>query len=342
MEATHEGDVSSFASIILKNHLDNMLAEVNGVIEAKDIECIHRMRVASRRLRNALEIFQACYEKKEHSTWTEEIKYITRALGAARDIDVQMSLVQKIYNENLESRFLPGFRRILLRLSQKRAVLQKKIIQILRKIQKDMALDKMSASLLAYISEQPDQPYSSNLYQLSYERMNQRLENFLSFQKFIYFPDKKQELHAMRIAAKWLRYSLEVFSPLYSSGLKTPLKSTREAQELLGQIHDCDVWIEHLPEFIEKEKERTLKYCGNLRPFYRLHPGIEFVLENRLSERNVLYQDFLSQWEKWQEKDIWVELKHTICTPVIGVGQVFPPLGKPAVDAIEITENIEE
>lgn len=75
--------------------LDAFTCEIDGVKEAQDIEYIHRMRVASRRLRAALPLFISCFPEKQYRKWMQEITRITRALGDARDADVQISFLQK-------------------------------------------------------------------------------------------------------------------------------------------------------------------------------------------------------------------------------------------------------
>jgi len=70
-------------------------AEITGVRAAEDIEYIHRMRVASRRLRAALPIFRPCFSKKQYLRWMHGITTITRALGEARDADVQIAFLTK-------------------------------------------------------------------------------------------------------------------------------------------------------------------------------------------------------------------------------------------------------
>ena len=52
------------AADVVTAHVLAMYAEIQGVLEAKDIEYIHRMRVASRRLRSALAIFEGCFSGK--------------------------------------------------------------------------------------------------------------------------------------------------------------------------------------------------------------------------------------------------------------------------------------
>ena len=53
------------------------------------------MRVASRRLRAALPLFSSCFPEKDFRHWMHEIKSVTRALGEARDTDVQIAFLKK-------------------------------------------------------------------------------------------------------------------------------------------------------------------------------------------------------------------------------------------------------
>ena len=76
--------------------LDAFVKEIDGVRAAEDIEYIHRMRVATRRLRAALPLFRTCFSGKQYSRWMQEIANITRALGDARDADVQIAFLVKV------------------------------------------------------------------------------------------------------------------------------------------------------------------------------------------------------------------------------------------------------
>jgi CHAD domain-containing protein len=330
-----ETDVQIFGANAALTHLTAMQAELDGVILGTDIECIHRMRVASRRLRNALNIFQDGFKKKEFDAWAGGIKHVTQSLGMARDTDIQIDLVEQFYARCVESKFHPGLRRLILRLSQKRQSLQRRVVKTMCKIKEEGLLDAMHNTISAHPQVQRGElPFSSDLYRLSFETIQQRLQTFLSYQEIIFDPEEINELHAMRIAAKWLRYSMETFAPLYAAGFKIPLKTSREAQEFLGQIHDCDMWIAFLPEFIQREKQRTLQYYGSGRPFYRLNPGIEFFLNDRQAERDRLYQEFLMLWGKWKNHHVWEDLEQTIHKPVIDIKSVFPPFAEypPAED----------
>ena len=118
------------AGVLLKQ-TDAIQQEVEGVRQAQDIEYVHRMRVASRRLRTAFDLFNACLPRKKALAWQKQIQQVTHALGAARDTDVQIDLLTQLYKNLPEARYKPGINRLLLRLKQKRTKLQVKVLDAL-------------------------------------------------------------------------------------------------------------------------------------------------------------------------------------------------------------------
>jgi CHAD domain-containing protein len=67
-----------------------------GVLDMGDIERVHNMRVATRRLRAALEVFAACFPRKRHAALLHEVKALADALGERRDPDVAIEELEAI------------------------------------------------------------------------------------------------------------------------------------------------------------------------------------------------------------------------------------------------------
>ena len=67
-----------------------------GVLDTNDIERVHDMRVATRRLRAVLEIFAPCFDRAEHRAALREVKALADALGARRDPDVQLAALERL------------------------------------------------------------------------------------------------------------------------------------------------------------------------------------------------------------------------------------------------------
>lgn len=316
-----------FGAGVLVQHIQALQTETSGVRAGnEDIEFIHRARVASRRLRAALPLFPGCLPGKKVKRWARKIRTVTRALGEARDADVQIERLEKFYASLSERTAQPGISRLGLRLWQKRRALQPHVTAAMSDLLEDQVLDEMLAELMP-IAERSDSVYlfTPTLYQHSFQSIYKRLEDFLAYDAIVSQPDKVTELHEMRIAAKWLRYTMETFTPLYASQLKPQLQAVRKAQETLGEIHDCDVWLAFLPQFLEEEKQRTIDYFGHARPLKRLLPGIHRFEQDRAQARAEQYAEFTADWQKWQQECIWDELRRTIQVPFLQSDQLYPP-----------------
>jgi len=73
-----------------------VFAHAEGVLDVSDIERVHDMRVATRRLRAALEVFAACFDKQEHRRVLREVKALADALGERRDPDVAIEELEQV------------------------------------------------------------------------------------------------------------------------------------------------------------------------------------------------------------------------------------------------------
>jgi CHAD domain-containing protein len=70
-----------------------------GVLDTADIERLHDMRVATRRLRAALEVFEPCFPRKRFKTVLREVKDLADALGERRDRDVTIAALDRLCAE---------------------------------------------------------------------------------------------------------------------------------------------------------------------------------------------------------------------------------------------------
>jgi CHAD domain-containing protein len=73
---------------------DELWEHAAGVLDVDDIERVHDMRVATRRLRAVLEIFAPCFPKKVHRDVLRDVKRLADALGERRDPDVQIAALE--------------------------------------------------------------------------------------------------------------------------------------------------------------------------------------------------------------------------------------------------------
>lgn len=311
MESPPDAGYALFGAEALHKRLQTLTREC-GLRRAEDAESIHRMRVASRRMRAALDLFKDTLPRKKYPGWEKQVKRVTRALSAARDTDVQIAAVEESFGRLNGPGHRPGIARLKLRLQQRRARLQTDVSKVLEAWETSAVADNMGRSLcwtLVRARMNRVQAVSPAVVQRAHAPILRRLEEFLSYEFFVDKPERAEELHAMRIAAKRLRYTLEIFAPLDKDKFKTPLKAVREAQELLGGIHDGDVWAQFLPQFIEKERARMVEYMGNARAFSRLAVGLRRLQEDRQECRDRQYRAFVRFWKRTQEQAVWERLR---------------------------------
>jgi CHAD domain-containing protein len=84
------------AARIVRRRTDELFAHEQGVLDTSDIERVHDMRVATRRLRAVLEIFEPCFPKGDFKTALRDVKALADALGERRDPDVHIEAMEQL------------------------------------------------------------------------------------------------------------------------------------------------------------------------------------------------------------------------------------------------------
>jgi CHAD domain-containing protein len=79
--------------------VSEMFARAEGVLDTADPARVHKMRVATRRLRAALEVFGAGLPRKPTRAALADVKALAAALGERRDCDVLIELLGSLRPE---------------------------------------------------------------------------------------------------------------------------------------------------------------------------------------------------------------------------------------------------
>ena len=140
-----------------------------------------------------------------------------------------------------------------------------------------------------------------------------RVDELHSFTPRALDPSEQRALHDMRIAAKRLRYLLELTAPCFGAYAATGAKRAKQLQDLLGEIHDCDVTIPRVEQHIERlrlEDAAALReaaggHVSDLDPKAArdapnrlLYRGLESLVVYLRARRDVLYGRFVREWER--------------------------------------------
>lgn len=300
--------------------------EMDGVRDAEDIEHIHRMRVASRRLRAALPLFRDCFNKKQYSRWMREITGTTRALGEARDTDVQIAFLETFRENGDRARIDrdkgagsgkgsldPALGYLLDGLKDQRQKAQVRVIATLDRLERSGITREMQEVFTARLARQGDTPPVSIAYgipSMAALRIGSRLLAMRSYEPWVEHADAVAEHHAMRIAAKKLRYTMEVYGPVYREGLEKPHGQVKKLQEILGDLHDCDVWIDHVARLLLKERGRMRS--GGKRPDTATLASLRLFLQDRERERDAIHRRFMRYWKNLKDKKAWEAIDATL------------------------------
>ena len=298
-----------------RKYLQGLRVAMEGVRRAEDSACVHDMRVASRRLRSTLPLLAVCLSRQTCERWRKQLRRLTRASGEARNTDVQIACVQRFLDQAASAQERPGVERLLLRLQQQRQALQGSVLEALERFVASRLPEEMGPRLTqlahAYLDCGADTP-GHYVYRQTGQAIRTRLQALQAYAPYVQQPECSTELHAMRSAAKRLRYTMQACTPLYPDALDEPVRTARTIQTMLGDIHDCDVWMHDLPQFLAAERDRALAYFGQAEPLTSLIPGILALQDNRQQYRTQRYQEFVAFWNQVQEQGVWERLQQTL------------------------------
>lgn len=96
VELDCEGSFGAAAARTVKVRSREVFEHADGVLDLTQVEHVHDMRVATRRLRAALEVFAAAFPRKRHRKVLKKVKELADALGERRDADVEIELLESL------------------------------------------------------------------------------------------------------------------------------------------------------------------------------------------------------------------------------------------------------
>ncbi len=275
---------------ILQKQLQKLEKAQKGVEEQQDPEAIHDMRVASRRLRTALNILQATVDDpKVTGYYRKGLHKLTDTLSQVRDTDVRIEHLEKYQASHPEQS--EGLQPLVHSLHQERDQALTRLTKTLHKHKVQRLLHdleqfakKPGASGLKF-QEDPREVLPTLVRHFVGSQIWQGYEAVLAYETALAAPAAVPiaTLHRLRIAFKHLRYTLEFFQDALPDTAKGLVAQMAEMQNYLGDLHDHDVAVaESDLALTDHDADASLRT-------YR---------DERASQRDRMQLDFLPKWAK--------------------------------------------
>jgi inorganic triphosphatase YgiF len=229
---------------IIWHCLEHLQANEDMVIYGEDIEGVHQMRVALRRLRSTLSLYKPLIPNKTHTKVRKELKWFGNVLGVARDWDVFNLTLQNMLAQQLDYKVLQELHTLVTDQQTQAYTTVRETLQNRRYSRMLLIFGKwltrrswrlhLDTSTMLRL-EQPTVAFASDILDKHYQQVCQEGEHLMQL--------GPEQRHQLRISIKKLAYGVRFFAELYSPADETPrlfAKSLSQLQEELGILNDAN------------------------------------------------------------------------------------------------------
>lgn len=274
---------------LFARQIRRMTGQEAGSRKGADIEAVHRMRVAIRRMRSLLKLIPEHYRAGTVAKLEAGLREIARALGRIRDLDVLILDLER-YAANAPSDQQAHIQAIIGRLERRRDKQRqrlnalfdsKRYDRFLRQLKRFGKTDGKGARRIKTRSA-PHQ-----VRHVLPVLLHRRLAQVRAYDTVL--PDSNiEDLHELRVEFKQLRYALEFFQPNLGRSAGSFLRTARDMQEFLGRIHDISVFIEAVGRLKKLSEEEA--------------HSLEQYRAARLAEQASLREEFGEHWTRFNNR----------------------------------------
>ncbi|MBC8099001.1 MAG: CHAD domain-containing protein [Armatimonadetes bacterium] len=250
-----EDTMSEAGRKVLVADFAKMLNHEAGSRIGEDIEHVHDMRVATRRMRSAFRLFEPYYKTKPIRPFVEQIKQIANALGAVRDLDVMLQDLTR-YQGTLDVNGQDAMQPLLERLDKKRAKARKKLVAHFD----GTSYQSFSAAYALFLTQPGSAAKTLDNGSITPHQVRHVLPGMLHdhLAAVRAYDDALGEadaptMHALRIEFKRLRYAMSFFAEVLGASGSEFVEQIKAIQDHLGRMNDITVALAHLQPLLEDE-----------------------------------------------------------------------------------------
>lgn len=206
---------------------------------AGDFNGVHQARVASRRLRETVPVLAADLKGSKAGKARRKIRRLTRALGTVRELDVTLKILDELARrDGIPRNALEDVRGHVI---EERDARREKMLERLEEVNATK-LNRRLASVADALQQTASEKWREVLASRLLKRAK-RLSAAIGAAGHMYAPDR---LHAVRIAAKKLRYALEIAAESRVPAAVPLVRTIKRSQDTLGRLHDLQVLQSHV------------------------------------------------------------------------------------------------
>jgi CHAD domain-containing protein len=277
------------ANRILSARLAEMCAMRERALDWSDIEGVHDMRVASRRLRSAVRDFLPSLPRARRlRRWAGDLRELAATLGEVRDQDVALAALGGLAEKTPDEKTLAGLQVFIAERETRRETARAALVEAVA--EERLAVLQARFVLAFDRSLQAAKPDAPTLRQAGERIIAAGWRDFARLSRSLYKPFRVEPLHRLRIAAKRLRYALELFAPFWPPETLTPLAAqVAQMQGALGDLHDCDVWLEDCGARLAASAADTAER----------HAAV-WLMRHFVKDRTNSYREALAVWRDWE------------------------------------------
>jgi CHAD domain-containing protein len=288
---------------VLRVRFDEVVNLRDAALDFSDIEGVHSMRVATRRLRSALRDFMPLMDKRPSKRVRKELKQLADALGAVRDQDVAIVALEGLQVGVEAEPIREGIGKLLEERSDLREVARLDLTKALAAPNLDDLQERFTTTIDKAVRRKKSKKIVS-FNEAGRDVVAASLQDLLDLGASLYEPFKTEELHEMRIAAKRLRYAIELFVACWGARTAPFADEIAEMQSFLGEVHDCDIWIESFGKRLHRGQQSITTDGGD-------YQTVTWLLSEFVKKRTKEYRSALKLWSDW-EADHFAERMRTM------------------------------
>lgn len=291
--------------LVFATRVSELLDWRKAALDWSDPEGVHSMRVASRRVRSVMRDFLPYLPKRSFASSIKRFKGIADALGEVRDQDVAIQALEEI-EKKAPAEHAAALNQFIAKRKEVRERQRRELKVVLAKGELKSLETDFTAALeeATTVTERKRKRLTPPTFAtVSQEIIRDRLKEFEKRSDGLFKPLDVNALHELRIAAKRLRYAIELLAPCFPRSISTHAKRAARLQAALGDLHDCDSWIMHLgDEIIPARKEKATEQVA----------ALTWLLNHFTKLRTKHLHRAFARWKEWETHDTSDRLRATI------------------------------